>query len=248
MKDIKKRINMTKTTQEPVDIPAGAQEFPDNMILIEDMPKITVGRGGIRYEIKKSIKKQIDEIYIAIEQVLMYFGTPDYYYSIGEPVDDCACLEYFDNKWIVYEMSRGNKINDKSFDSAFEAGCELFDLVAINNETLAMMKERLEFILSFVSRVDDYKKSCLESNITFYHDNSSIYPTVPSMKYSKINGKSGIYNVAFSPDAVKAQEMYLEKLIREMDEKFDRFFPDCEHVELETENMGKEKHDEDDDM
>ena len=243
MKDIKKRINKTKTTQEPVDIPAGAQVFPDNMILIEDKPKITVGRGGIRYEIKRSIKKQIDEIYIAIEQVLMYFGTPDYYYSIGEPVDDCACLEYFDNKWIVYEMSRGNKINDKSFDSAFEAGCELFDLVAINNETLAMMKERLEFILSFVSRVDDYKKSCLESNITFYHDNSSIYPIVHPMKHSKINGKSGIYDVAFGPEICRVNVSKGEQL-REM---FDRVV-DLEHVELVTENMGKEKHDEDDDM
>ena len=57
-------------------------------------------------------------------------------------MDEGVCLEYKDDdgKWIVYEGDRGQKSHVRSFDSAFEAGYDLFESLVIGDDKLSSMR------------------------------------------------------------------------------------------------------------
>lgn len=69
-----------------------------------------------------------------IKIILEEYNIPEYYYSIGEQADDCVCLEYIDNKWVVYDGYRGQKIHERAFDNIEDAFPELFDSLVIKND------------------------------------------------------------------------------------------------------------------
>ena len=74
-------------------------------------------------------------------------------------MDEGICLEYKDDdgKWIVYEGDRGQKSHVRSFDSAFEAGYDLFESLIIGDDKLSSMRsqfrERLNSMISNNLRV-----------------------------------------------------------------------------------------------
>ena len=91
---------------------------------------------------------QVKMSYAALRKVLKEFDVPELYYSIGSQVDDSVCIEYINGKWIVYEGTRGHKINVRSFPTVYEAGCELFESVVIGEKKLRQMRRRLKRRLS----------------------------------------------------------------------------------------------------
>ncbi len=66
-------------------------------------------------------------------------------------MDEGVCLEYKDDdgKWIVYEGDRGQKIHVRSFDSAFEAGYDLFESLVIGDDKLSSMRTQFRTRLNF---------------------------------------------------------------------------------------------------
>lgn len=96
---------------------------------------------------KKDIKIILDE-----------YNVPEYYYSIGKQVDDCVCLENIDNKWIVYDSYRGQKLHIQSFNTIEEAFPELFDSVVIKNNI--ELKRPYDPIWDmYIDEFDDYEGS-----------------------------------------------------------------------------------------
>ena len=91
------------------------------------------------------------DVYDAASTVLQNNDVPSHYYSIGEPMDEGVCLEYKDDdgKWIVYEGDRGQKIHVRSFDSAFEAGYDLFESLVIGDDKLSSMRTQFRTRLNF---------------------------------------------------------------------------------------------------
>lgn len=112
------------------------------------------GKGIIAIRPKVN-KEQIIKVYDAIENVLKGAGVPMHYYSIGKLVDDCICFEFSNGKWIVYEGLHGNKIHKVSFDSAFAAGCRLFESVVFGNDKISRMKEELHNNLGTQFKIDE---------------------------------------------------------------------------------------------
>ena len=98
--------------------------------------------------------KQISECYKALERVLKYYNVPDFYYSIGKPVDDCVCIQYKDGIWIVFEGCRGQRIHSRSFNNFYEAGCSLIESVVIGNVIVDKMKKLLDYECIEIIRKD----------------------------------------------------------------------------------------------
>ena len=67
-------------------------------------------------------------------------------------MDEGVCLEYKDDdsKWIVYEGDRGQKSHVRSFDSAFEAGYDLFESLVIGDDKLSSMRTQFRTRLNSI--------------------------------------------------------------------------------------------------
>ena len=84
----------------------------------------------------------MDKYMNALKQIMAQRYAKDTY-SIGQYQESSVCIQYIDNKWIVYNGERGNRYNEVQCDTPLQGCLEFFRRFTHVVNTLVDMENEL---------------------------------------------------------------------------------------------------------